>query len=157
MELTQKGEMVTRLQAKACQIGKILSNLEKKGDPMTDSQISTINSFTGNNSLSPPHTTSSGPPNKKPHLKIGTIPPFNANKIRKSPSVGVTTTASTAPVEPSVETASTSVDEHHPKTAATPLVQNNEQKSAAGSDKESGSLPPPPTDNKVEPEQPLAC
>lgn len=29
MELTQKGEMVSRLQAKASQIGKILNNLEK--------------------------------------------------------------------------------------------------------------------------------
>lgn len=29
MELTQKGEMVSRLQVKAGQIGKILSNLEK--------------------------------------------------------------------------------------------------------------------------------
>lgn len=29
MELTQKGEVVSRLQAKAGQIGKILSNLEK--------------------------------------------------------------------------------------------------------------------------------
>lgn len=29
MELTQKGEMVSRLQAKAGQIGKILNNLEK--------------------------------------------------------------------------------------------------------------------------------
>uniref|UniRef100_A0A182T9J7 Uncharacterized protein n=1 Tax=Anopheles maculatus TaxID=74869 RepID=A0A182T9J7_9DIPT len=96
LELTQKGEMVSRLQIKASQIGKILSNLERKGaaDAMTDSQISTINSFAGSGGVSSPSGTGSygsglvGPPNKKPHLKIGTIPPFNANKLRKSPSVG---------------------------------------------------------------------
>ncbi|XP_049276899.1 protein RUFY3 isoform X3 [Anopheles funestus] len=96
LELTQKGEMVSRLQIKASQIGKILSNLERKGaaDAMTDSQISTINSF---GSVSSPSGSGGsygsglvGPPNKKPHLKIGTIPPFNANKLRKSPSVGAT-------------------------------------------------------------------
>lgn len=88
MELTQKGEVVTRLQVKASQIGKILSNLEKKGNQMTDSQISAISSF---NSLSPPNSAgASGPPSKKAYLKIGTIPPFNANKLRKSPSAGVT-------------------------------------------------------------------
>lgn len=91
MELTQKGEMVTRLQVKASQIGKILSNLEKKGgDPMTDSQLSTLTSFTSS-SLSPPNSAGvSGPPSKRAYLKIGTIPPFNANKLRKSPSAGVT-------------------------------------------------------------------
>jgi hypothetical protein len=69
--------MVQRLQVKASQIGKILTNLEKEGKlggmSMSDSHHSTASSH--------------GPPVKKPHLKIGTIPPFNANKIRKSPSV----------------------------------------------------------------------
>uniref|UniRef100_A0A182QMA1 RUN domain-containing protein n=1 Tax=Anopheles farauti TaxID=69004 RepID=A0A182QMA1_9DIPT len=103
LELTQKGEMVSRLQIKASQIGKILSNLERKGaaDAMTDSQISTLNSFTGGGGVSSPSGSGSygsglvGPPNKKPHLKIGTIPPFNANKLRKSPSVGASATATT--------------------------------------------------------------
>lgn len=41
--------------------------------------------------MSPPNSAGvSGPPSKKAYLKIGTIPPFNANKLRKSPSVGVT-------------------------------------------------------------------
>uniref|UniRef100_A0AAG5CW90 RUN domain-containing protein n=1 Tax=Anopheles atroparvus TaxID=41427 RepID=A0AAG5CW90_ANOAO len=100
VELTQKGEMVTRLQIKASQIGRILSNLERKGaaEAMTDSQISTISSFGGgggSSSVSSPMgsggSTMIGPPNKRPHLKIGTIPPFNANKLRKSPSVGAST------------------------------------------------------------------
>ncbi|XP_040159723.1 protein RUFY3 isoform X3 [Anopheles arabiensis] len=100
LELTQKGEMVSRLQIKASQIGKILSNLERKGaaDAMTDSQISTLNSFTGGGVSSPSGSGTYGgglvgPPNKKPHLKIGTIPPFNANKLRKSPSVGASAAA----------------------------------------------------------------
>lgn len=94
--------MVTRLQVKASQIGKILSNLERKGcDPMTDSQISTITSFT-NSSLSPPNSAgTSGPPHKKAYLKIGTIPPFNANKLRKSPSAGVTKTSEPSVAKPS--------------------------------------------------------
>ncbi|KAG5897194.1 hypothetical protein JTB14_022549 [Gonioctena quinquepunctata] len=40
MELTQKGEMVSRLQAKAGQIGKILNNLEKFNHLMKDDKKS---------------------------------------------------------------------------------------------------------------------
>uniref|UniRef100_A0A182VSB2 RUN domain-containing protein n=1 Tax=Anopheles minimus TaxID=112268 RepID=A0A182VSB2_9DIPT len=116
LELTQKGEMVTRLQIKASQIGRILSNLERKGagDAMTDSQISTINSFAGGGVSSPSGAGGSygsglvGPPNKKPHLKISTIPPFNANKLRKSPSVGVTAAAVGAAVSTTSATGATS-------------------------------------------------
>lgn len=117
-ELTQKGEMVTRLQIKASQIGRILSNLEKKGtDAMTDSQISTINSLTGSNSISPPNTfNSTGPPNKKAHLKIGTIPPFNANKLRKSPSVGAATANTSS---------SASANSTIPKTRQSALVEES--------------------------------
>lgn len=63
--------MVSRLQVKATQIGRILSNLERSYDatPMA----------------SP--STQQPPPMKKPHLRIDPIPPFNANKIRKSPTV----------------------------------------------------------------------
>ncbi|CAH1129107.1 unnamed protein product [Ceutorhynchus assimilis] len=60
MELTQKGEMVSRLQAKAGQIGKILNNLEKYNHLIKDGnekkpqdkrrQIQTIPSFNKNNS-----------------------------------------------------------------------------------------------------------
>lgn len=38
MELTQKGEMVSRLQAKAGQIGKILNNLEKYNHIIKDNE-----------------------------------------------------------------------------------------------------------------------
>jgi len=44
MELTQKGEMVSRLQAKAGQIGKILNNLEKYNHLLKDDKKSTDNS-----------------------------------------------------------------------------------------------------------------
>ncbi|XP_058813529.1 protein RUFY3 isoform X3 [Topomyia yanbarensis] len=124
-ELTQKGEMVTRLQVKACQIGKILANLEKKGDPMTDSQINTISSLTGS-SISPPSSSGpSGPPSKRAHLKIGTIPPFNANKVRKSSSSGATTVAP-APEPTSVLAVpdKSPVADDKPKTAATDLIQD---------------------------------
>lgn len=62
--------MVSRLQVKATQIGRILTTLERSYDstPMA-SPIS-----------------QQPPPMKKPHLRIDPIPPFNANRIRKSPS-----------------------------------------------------------------------
>ncbi|XP_055695802.1 protein RUFY3-like isoform X4 [Lutzomyia longipalpis] len=77
-ELTQKGEMVSRLQAKASQIGKILTTLEKK--------------YEGADSLESPMATtpSTGiPPVKRPYLRVDPIPPFNANKMRKSPSANL--------------------------------------------------------------------
>jgi hypothetical protein len=40
MELTQKGEVVSRLQAKAGQIGKILNNLEKYNHLLKDDKKS---------------------------------------------------------------------------------------------------------------------
>lgn len=43
MELTQKGEMVSRLQAKAGQIGKILNNLEKYNHLLKDDKKSDSN------------------------------------------------------------------------------------------------------------------
>lgn len=77
--MNQKGEMVSRLQTKASAIGKILQALESKYDgKLPDS--STIK------------TDGGGPPTKKANLRIDNfaIPPFNPNKIRKSPSSDVT-------------------------------------------------------------------
>lgn len=72
--------MVARLQVKASQIGKLLQTLENKSSEengkKTASQLSKQKS-------------ESGPPVKKPHY-IEPIPPFNANKIRKSPSASLT-------------------------------------------------------------------
>lgn len=72
--------MVERLQAKASSIGRILTSLEKKynsthGDESSDMKKSPSG-----------HLFSHQPPNKRAHLRIQQIPPFNANKIRKSPS-----------------------------------------------------------------------
>lgn len=76
--------MVARLQVKASQIGKLLQTLESKSSEesskKTASQLSKQKS-------------ESGPPIKKPHY-IDPIPPFNANKIRKSPSASLTSDAS---------------------------------------------------------------
>lgn len=70
--------MVTRLQVKASQIGKILSNLEKKYDDADEEKMK--KSSSGNLGNQPP-------PNKIVKVvKIQSIPPFNKNKIRKSPS-----------------------------------------------------------------------
>lgn len=94
MELTQKGEMVSRLQTKAEQIGKILHNLEKYNHflgPDND-LIKALKSPTTNESnlgekLERIKAESSaqkgtkkkddGPPNKK--LNLQEIPPFRKN------------------------------------------------------------------------------
>lgn len=74
--------MVARLQVKASQIGKILQNLENKSQAAAAAAD-------GNKAPSSHYNKSkfadSGPPVKKPHY-IDPIPPFNASKIRKSPS-----------------------------------------------------------------------
>lgn len=84
VELTQKGDMVARLQVKASQIGKLLQTLESKSCEDSAKKLSKQKS-------------ESGPPVKKPHY-IDPIPPFNANKIRKSPSASLNTTDSTVSV-----------------------------------------------------------
>lgn len=85
--------MVARLQVKASQIGKLLQTLESKSSEengkKTASQLSKQKS-------------ESGPPVKKPHY-IDPIPPFNANKIRKSPSASLTSdTASSSKTQTSI-------------------------------------------------------
>lgn len=71
--------MVSRLQVKASSIGKILQSLEQQHGKKT-----------------PASATSSSdaqqPPVKKPHY-IDPIPPFNAGRMRKSPSSTLTTPA----------------------------------------------------------------
>lgn len=47
-ELTQKGEMVTRLQAKTSQIGQILNNLEKYNHLLKDAEKGGHTSAKGN-------------------------------------------------------------------------------------------------------------
>ncbi|XP_065371418.1 uncharacterized protein LOC135963482 isoform X3 [Calliphora vicina] len=94
-ELTQKGEMVSRLQTKASQIGNILQSLEKKyeqqhssGSSLADRSPSTrrqqnLQKF---EALTKKHKQDIGPPMKRLHLKMDGIPPFNPNNYRKSPS-----------------------------------------------------------------------
>lgn len=71
--------MVARLQVKASQIGKLLQSLEQKNNEENGKKTGTAQM------LNKQKSESSGPPMKKPHY-IDPIPPFNANKIRKSPS-----------------------------------------------------------------------
>lgn len=76
--------MVERLQVKASSIGRILNNLEKKynGTYEKDEAGGDMKK-----SSSGQHLT------KRASPKIQMIPPFNASKIRKSPSTESTTTA----------------------------------------------------------------
>ncbi|XP_036323856.1 protein RUFY3 isoform X3 [Rhagoletis pomonella] len=105
-ELTQKGEMVSRLQTKASQIGNILQSLEKKYESKLEQQQQQqqIASQPGGEkspstrrqqnlqkfeALTKKHRQDIGPPVKRLHLKVDAIPPFNPNNYRKSPSASV--------------------------------------------------------------------
>lgn len=70
--------MVERLQVKACSIGRILTSLEKKYSNSRYDETDMKKSQSGQ--------LSNQPPSKRAQLKIQSIPPFNANKIKKSPS-----------------------------------------------------------------------
>lgn len=90
MELTQKGEMVSRLQGKAEQIGKILTNLEKYNHFLGPDHdlVKALRSPTTNENIGEkldklkaessaqkgPKSKDEGPPNKK--LNLQEIPPF---------------------------------------------------------------------------------
>lgn len=65
---------------KACSIGKILTNLEKKYNNSQDKDDGSIKKSPSG------HTLGYNPAHKRPQAKIQMIPPFNANKIKKSPS-----------------------------------------------------------------------
>lgn len=66
MELTQKGEMVSRLQAKASQIGKILNNLEKYNHLLRDGGRSSHNNSSSSSSNSNRKLTNSTLPPPPP-------------------------------------------------------------------------------------------
>ncbi|XP_064536011.1 protein RUFY3 isoform X3 [Drosophila montana] len=99
-ELTQKGEMVSRLQTKASQIGNILQSLEKKYESKLVEQQQVSAGCGGDRSpntrrqqnlqkfeaLTKKHKQDTGPPMKRLHLKMEGIPPFNPNNYRKSPA-----------------------------------------------------------------------
>lgn len=97
MELTQKGEMVSRLQGKAEQIGKILHNLEKYNhflgpdyDLVKALRSPTTNENNlgekleklraQNNAQKGTKSKDDGPPNKK--LNLQEIPPFRKSSSR---------------------------------------------------------------------------
>lgn len=102
-ELTQKGDMVARLQVKASQIGKILQSLENQNKAADQEKYHKKTPSQGQSS----RMKLEGPPQKKTHY-IDPIPPFNANKIRKSPSM-ITPTEANPPT--SIASASTPVAE----------------------------------------------
>lgn len=101
MELTQKGEMVSRLQGKAEQIGKILHNLEKYNHflgPDNDLVKALRSPTTTENNLGEKleklkaqkgtKSKDDGPPNKK--LNLQEIPPFRktSSNDKTIPPVG---------------------------------------------------------------------
>lgn len=109
---------MARLQVKACQIGKLLQTLESKSaeenGKKTASQLSKQKS-------------ENGPPVKKPHY-IDPIPPFNANKIRKSPSASLTsseTSGSTSKTASATVVASVSSNTVNKVDTSTPAVKAN--------------------------------
>lgn len=69
--------MVERLQVKASSIGRILTNLERKYNNTHDKDDQSMKKSPSGQSISS---------QKRAQNKIQQIPPFNASKIRKSPS-----------------------------------------------------------------------
>ncbi|XP_033233052.1 protein RUFY3 isoform X3 [Drosophila pseudoobscura] len=122
-ELTQKGEMVSRLQTKASQIGNILQSLEKKYESKLNDQHGAGGGGGGSvfggganagdrspstrrqqnlekfEALTKKHKHDAGPPMKRMHLKMDAFPPFDPNKYRKSPS-SAAAAVGTQPLEP---------------------------------------------------------
>lgn len=93
--------MVARLQVKASQIGKLLQSLETKSK--LDAAENAAHSSRKFGSSKQQKGETGGPPVKKPHY-IDPIPPFNASRIRKSPSAtlpasGATTSDSSSTAE----------------------------------------------------------
>lgn len=100
MELTQKGEMVSRLQGKAEQIGKILHNLEKYNHFLGPDHdlVKALRSPTTNesnlgekleklktqNAQKGTKSKDEGPPNKK--LNLQEIPPFRKCNSKDRPT-----------------------------------------------------------------------
>lgn len=72
--------MVERLQVKACSIGKILSSLERKYNNTHEKDDKGMTKSPSGQKFG------SNPPSKRNSVRIQRIPPFDANKIRKSPS-----------------------------------------------------------------------
>lgn len=90
LELTQKGEVVSRLQLKASQIGNILQSLENKHVAALAAEAAARGHkpSSGGGGSSSSHQ----PPVKKAHF-IDPIPPFNASRVRKSPSAALMETS----------------------------------------------------------------
>lgn len=110
MELTQKGEMVSRLQAKASQIGKILNNLEKYNHLLRDGGRSSHNN--SNNS-------SSSSSNRK--LTNSTLPP---------PPPPASSSATTAAAGKQTDTAQSKNEQIVPKNEQLDAPQKDELISA---------------------------
>ncbi|XP_038217803.1 protein RUFY3 isoform X3 [Zerene cesonia] len=102
VELTQKGEMVSRLQGKAEQIGKILHNLEKYNhflgpdhdlvkalkSPTNDTFGAKLDSLRAQSSIQKgTKSKDEGPPNKK--LNLQEIPPFRKGNSTEKPMKSV--------------------------------------------------------------------
>lgn len=92
--------MVSRLQLKASQIGNILKTLESHNKAADSDKQHKKTASQGQSSK----MRVDGPPQKKPHY-IDPIPPFNANKIRKSPSMSSTITGNAPASTPLESTA----------------------------------------------------
>ncbi|XP_017142232.1 protein RUFY3 isoform X3 [Drosophila miranda] len=152
-ELTQKGEMVSRLQTKASQIGNILQSLEKKYESKLNDQhgagggggsVFGGGANAGDRSpstrrqqnlekfeaLTKKHKHDAGPPMKRMHLKMDAFPPFDPNKYRKSPS-SAAAAAGPQPLETLEPLEPQEAQRNDPKTPTTAKSLNDELAEAA--------------------------
>uniref|UniRef100_A0A336MR17 CSON004557 protein n=1 Tax=Culicoides sonorensis TaxID=179676 RepID=A0A336MR17_CULSO len=106
-ELNQKGAMVARLQAKASQIGNILTSLEKKYDKElrqesldTDNPDGPIKKSLSSGEQLGRSKHDHGPPHKKRYsMKIDPIPPFNPEKKKLAKTPEGTSTEEKSEIE----------------------------------------------------------
>ena len=120
--------MVARLQVKASQIGKLLQTLESKSSEEKSNKKAPMQ-------LNKQKSESSGPqPFKKPHY-IDPIPPFNANKIRKSPSAQLTSDMSASAAAAASSSSLTKSQTATLTSSNAPLAQEDSTSSTLKTDK----------------------
>lgn len=166
-ELNQKGAMVSRLQAKASQIGNILSSLERKYDKgYMGNHDGTIREEEGETDKLKKSNSASqivgdrgeGGHKKRYSMRIDPIPPFNPNKQRKSEATASPQTTETVepivvappatPAETSTVTAAIAADDS--KESEQPMNVESTDKADATTDCVSASKDEPPEEMTVE-------
>lgn len=102
--MTQKGEIVERLQVKAESIGKILANIEKKYQHEQDDHDARMKKSPSAQLALTREREQREREKQRANLKMFQIPAFNPNKVRKSPLTDESPSTSTQSIPPPQDT-----------------------------------------------------